>query len=100
MLYYAARRLEPERVSESLMQREISGIQYFSTAAVLSRTDVSRQTLWRWRREGRIPAGHRFRNGQVLFTLDELQEILAYANRIEPNEIVTACAATSVKGSS
>ena len=63
---------------------EIEGIEYYSTVEVLEATGVSRQTLWRWRQEGRVPGGNRFRNGQVLFTEREYQEILAYANRVEP----------------
>ena len=69
------------------MQREIAGVQYYSTATVLERAAVTRQTLWRWRRERRIPSGHRFRNGQVLFTHVEFEEILAYANRVEPDAL-------------
>lgn len=66
------------------MPFEIEGVQYFSTVDVLEATGVSRQTLWRWRQDGRVPGGHRFRNGQVLFTESEFEEILAYANRVEP----------------
>ena len=63
---------------------EIEGVEYYSNVEVLEATGVSRQTLWRWRQEGRVPGGNRFRNGQVLFTAGEYQEILAYANRVEP----------------
>jgi hypothetical protein len=69
------------------MQLEIAGVRYYSTAAVLSEAGISRQTLWRWRREGHIPEGHRFRNGQLLFTGDEFRGILAYANRVEPDAL-------------
>lgn len=66
---------------------EIDGTEYFSTNEVLEATGISRQTLWRWRQEARVPDGHRFRNGQVLFTRKEFDEILAYANRIEPGAL-------------
>jgi len=66
------------------MKKEIAGVKYYSTSFVLSEVGVSRQTLWRWRREGLIPQGHRFRNGQLLFTHDEHQKILEYANRVVP----------------
>lgn len=66
---------------------EIDGIEYYSTGKVLEATGVSRQTLWRWRQEGRVPDGHRFRNGQVLFTEGEFAEILSYANRVEPGSL-------------
>ena len=77
------------------MPLEIRGTTYFSTSRVLEDADVSRQTLWRWRREGLVPRGHRFRNGQLLFTQDEYQEILAYANHVEPEQISRAHAAES-----
>jgi len=68
---------------------EIKGVEYFSTTEVLKAAAVSRQTLWRWRQEGRVPDGHRFRNGQVLFSGAEYQEILAYANHLEPGALTT-----------
>jgi len=70
------------------MAVEISGVRYYSTAAVLTEVDVSRQTLWRWRKDGLIPQGHRFRNGRLLFTRAEFDAILSYANRIEPDTVV------------
>jgi len=51
---------------------------------VLEQVPVTRQTLWRWRQEGKIPAGHRYRNRQVVFTPDEVEAIREYANRVEP----------------
>ena len=68
---------------------EINGVEYFSTTEVLKAAGISRQTLWRWRQEGRVPDGHRFRNGQVLFSGTEYQEILAYANHLEPGALTT-----------
>lgn len=73
------------------MQVEIAGVRYYSTAAVLSEAGISRQTLWRWRRGGHIPEGHRFRNGQLLFTADEFRGILAYANHVEPDALSNGC---------
>ena len=31
-----------------------------------------------------MPAGRRFRDKQILFTADELEQIRQYANRVEP----------------
>lgn len=63
---------------------EIDGIQFFTLQDVAGEVGVSRQTLWRWRRSGKIPAGHRYRNGQVLYSEAELQAINAYARYLEP----------------
>ena len=52
--------------------------------ALLEELDVSRQTLWRWRREGKIPQGHRYRDAKVVFTLAEAEEVRQFANRVEP----------------
>lgn len=45
---------------------------------------LERQTIWRWRQEGKVPAGRRFRDKQVIFTADEAEKIRDYANRMEP----------------
>ncbi len=66
------------------MALKIDGIAYLAAIELLRELDISRQTLWRWRREGRIPPGHRFRDGKVVFTQQEADEIRRYANRIEP----------------
>ena len=63
--------------------RLIEGVPYYSTAEVAEAAGISRQTLWRWRKEGSVPEGHRFRSRGLLFSERERQDILAYANRIE-----------------
>jgi hypothetical protein len=65
---------------------EIDGVSYFSASELLVELGVSRQTLWRWRQQRKIPAGHRYRDKTILFTADEVELIRQYANRIEPNE--------------
>jgi len=62
----------------------IDGIPYFSATEITKELAVSRQTLWRWRRDGKIPAGHRYRSGQVLFSPTEFEAIRAHANLLEP----------------
>lgn len=65
---------------------EIEGIEYYSATDVLKELGVSRQTLWRWRHQGKIPIGHRYRDGRILFTDEEVEAIRQFANRIEPLE--------------
>ena len=66
------------------MALKIAGTPYIAANELLGELDISRQTLWRWRREGHIPTGHRFRDGKVMFTEVEVDKIRRYANRIEP----------------
>lgn len=66
------------------MSVEVNGIKYLSAIELLETVDVTRQTLWRWRQAGKIPAGHRFRGRQVVFSPEEVYAIQEYANRIEP----------------
>lgn len=63
--------------------RRIQGVDYYSTAEVVEAAGISRQTLWRWRKEGVVPQGHRFRSRMLLFSKRERDRILSYANRIE-----------------
>jgi hypothetical protein len=62
----------------------IDGIAYFAATDLAAVLKISRQTLWRWRRAGKIPLGHRFRDGQTFFTQNEVDEIKEFAHRIEP----------------
>ncbi len=66
------------------MPREIGGVLYLTGAEVSQDVGVSRQTLWRWRRDGKIPSGHRFRDRQIVFTEQEAAEIRNHANKVEP----------------
>jgi predicted DNA-binding transcriptional regulator AlpA len=63
---------------------QVEGIQYLTLPEVLQEMQITRQTLWRWRHEGLIPQGRRFRSRQLLFSPDEAAAIRRYANRIEP----------------
>jgi DNA-binding transcriptional MerR regulator len=62
----------------------VGGVPYFSTAQVAEMVGVSRQTLWRWRKSALVPSGARFRNGQVLFSQEDITAIRAYAEQLEP----------------
>ena len=66
------------------MPVELKNRLYFSVNEVLGGTGVSRQTLWRWRQDGKVPPGHRFRDRQVLFDEEEFEAIRSFANQVEP----------------
>lgn len=66
------------------MPVEIAGAEYFAAAEVAKALGVTRQTVWRWGADGRIPAGHRYRDRQLVFTRTEFDEIRKFADRIEP----------------
>ena len=63
---------------------EIDGVEYHSQAQVLKDLQISRQTLYRWRQEGKIPVGHLYRGTRIVFTAEEVETIRQYANRVEP----------------
>jgi hypothetical protein len=64
----------------------IDGVEYVTVAEMLEQARVTRQTLWRWRQEGLVPFGNRFRNNQIVFSPEDAAAIRSYANRMEPAE--------------
>ena len=66
------------------MPIQIDGVRYFTAGDVTKEAKVSRQTLWRWRQEGRAPSGRRYRGRHLLFTEEELAEVVRFAHRLEP----------------
>lgn len=66
------------------MPVNINTINYLSASELLGELGVTRQTLWRWRQQGKVPAGHRLRNRMVVFSPGEVEEIRAFANQMEP----------------
>lgn len=66
------------------MPLDIEGTKCYPASEAAAEVGVSRQTLWRWRRQGKIPLGHRFRDGQVVFTEPEFEAVKQHAYRIEP----------------
>ena len=74
----------------SLMPIRIAGSDYLTTNEVCDRIGISRQTLWRWRQEDKVPVGQRLRGRQVLFTHEEANEIERYATHLEPADPATA----------
>lgn len=66
------------------MPIEIAGIRYFSATDINREIGITRQTLWRWRKQREIPQGHKYRGHQLLFTKEDVEAIRRYANRLEP----------------
>jgi len=66
------------------MPVNIEGEKYLTTKDVVESVGISRQTLWRWRSEGCIPLGSKYRGRQIIFNLNEVELIKAFAGRIEP----------------
>lgn len=62
----------------------IAGTTYLPATEVAKHVGISRTTLWRWRREGKIPLGRRYRNGLILFSPAEVQMVRNYADKLEP----------------
>jgi len=83
---YAEELLQPHATCQIArpMSMQINGVTYFSAAEIAQELAVSRQTIWRWRQEGKIPAGHRYRDRKLLFTVREVEAIRQFANRVEP----------------
>jgi predicted site-specific integrase-resolvase len=69
------------------MPVEIDQVSYLTADEVAVLARVSRQTLWRWRQDGNVPPGHRYRGKQLLFTEVEVQHVLDFADRIEPVQL-------------
>lgn len=72
------------------MPVNIGGETYQTSNEIAEALGISRQTLWRWREKGKIPAGMRSRSRQVLFTVEEVSVIKEYANKLEPIELGNA----------
>jgi predicted DNA-binding transcriptional regulator AlpA len=64
----------------------IERVEYFTAVDVQRDLGVARQTLWRWRKGGKVPQGRRYRDRHVVFTRQEVDAIREYSNRLEPLE--------------
>jgi predicted site-specific integrase-resolvase len=65
----------------------INGTEYLSAAEMMRELGISRQTLYRWRQEGKVPSGHRFRDGKILFTREQADEIRDFALHVERADV-------------
>ncbi|MDO8525677.1 MAG: MerR family transcriptional regulator [Candidatus Omnitrophota bacterium] len=55
---------------------------FYTTKDVLDRLMVTRPTLYKWLREGKIPEPIRDRNNFRLFTAEDIENILGYKTLI------------------
>ena len=67
---------------------EIQGRVYHPTSSVIKQLQVTRQTLWRWRKRGLIPPGHSLPNRRVYYTDAEVEKIWAYCRQVEQNAVI------------
>jgi predicted DNA-binding transcriptional regulator AlpA len=63
---------------------KIAGTTYLPATEVAKHVGISRTTMWRWRQEGKIPLGRRYRNGLILFSPAEVELVRNYADSLEP----------------
>jgi hypothetical protein len=68
---------------------DIGGTRYVPASTLAVQLGVSRQTIWRWRKVGKIPQGHLYRSKQLVFTVAEAVDVYAYGTRVEPAETTT-----------
>ena len=61
----------------------VSGTHFYTATDTTELVGVSRQSLWRWRRESLVPCGRRYRGRELLYTREEVEAIYAYAHRLE-----------------
>lgn len=66
------------------MPLDLKGKTFYTMSEVAEVADVARQTVWRWRKAGKVPEGRRYRGRELLFTLDEMERVYEYAHRLEP----------------
>jgi predicted DNA-binding transcriptional regulator AlpA len=66
------------------MPIRIERAEYFTAADVQRTLGVVRQTLWRWRRDRKVPQGRRYRGRTIVYTREEVKVIREYSNRLEP----------------
>ena len=68
------------------MPTTVSATIFLSASEVANLAGVSRQSLWRWKKAGLVPAGRRYRGRELLYTRDEVEAIVAHAHRLEPED--------------
>lgn len=57
----------------------------YSTREVAEKVGVSKETILRWLRTGKVPEPDRDRNGWRIFSDEDVKEALRYKNRVVPS---------------
>ena len=70
----------------SAMPVRVAGSEYLTANEVCDLVGISRQTLWRWRQDEKVPLGQRLRGRQLLFSQTDVADIQRYATHLEPAE--------------
>ncbi len=76
-----------EKEPSSITVIRVNGENYWTATAIVDELGIARQTLWRWRRESKVPKGRLYRGKLVVFTKQEVVRIRDFANRLSPIEI-------------
>jgi len=58
-------------------------VKSYKTKEVLEKVGISRATLYKWLKEGKVPDVRRDRNSFRIFTDEDIQRLLAYKNLIK-----------------
>jgi len=56
----------------------------FPLEAVADAAGAARKTLWRWRKDRKIPLGHKLRNRRIVFSETEAAQVPEYSHQLEP----------------
>ena len=70
-------------VTDTAVPFFVSGTPFYTATEATEIVGVSRQSLWRWRRDSLVPCGRRYRGRELLYTRDEVEAIYAHAHRLE-----------------
>ena len=57
---------------------------FYTTQDVLNKVGITRPTLYKWLKEGKIPEVMRDRNNFRLFTKESIEKIMIYKNMVKP----------------
>lgn len=57
---------------------------FFTTKDVIKKVGISRNTLFLWFKDNKIPETKRNRNGHRIFTEKDIKTILNYKNKLTP----------------